>query len=228
MPAFAKRPGIVTFVAVVLIVLGSLALLLGICGVGGQIVIAMIPEPVGKPRPDDLLALMLAAPRFLAKEVPGYMAAQIIHVVAYFGFGLTQLFAGIGCLRLRPAARKAAMATTVLYLAYSFAFQAYTAIFVLPANVELQKQQQANMPPGAPDMSSMAQVSGAMTLGCFIATDITIAVLILIGLNTQSAKAAFAVVPFEPSAEEDDDEARDSNDPRDRRSKFKGYEEHDE
>jgi hypothetical protein len=229
MPAIAKRPGIVTFVAVVLIILGSLALLFGFCGVIGEIVMALLPEPAGKPRPEDILGNALAGPRFLAKEVPGFVAVQIVGIIAYFAFGATALFAGIGCLRLSPAARKAAIVATLLFLLYAMASQVYGVIYILPAQVELQKQQQANLPPGMPDMSAVAQIGGAVSLGCGIAFYVTIAALILIGLNTKSAKAAFAGVPVEmPLAEDDDGDSRHGIKPGDPRPKYEGYEEHDE
>src|ERR1019366_7596602 len=168
MPAKPKRPGQVIFVAVVLIILGCWSLLGGVCGGGFTAFAAMQPDPGGPAQPGD----PFAAQRFLAKEIPGYTAT--IFVLLFFNmlFGIGELIAGIGLLRMSSAARTLAIVLTVLKLFFSMASNAYNLVYVLPANDKFIREHlivaQGGQPPPF-DLGAVPQASAMIGVGCGIA-----------------------------------------------------------
>ena len=219
-----KRPGLVTFVAVVLIILGSLSLLGGVCGGAATVFMALQPEPAAPPAPGDIMAPMAQQQHFMAKEVPAYTATQFGILFLELLFGAGQLIAGIGLLRLSPAARMLALFLTVTKLLYALAHHAYQLIFILPAASKLQQQMMADMqkmagpnapPPPPIDIGGLTQAMGMIGVGCTFAVQLTIAIMILIVLNMQTTKDAFAGIS-PGGLPEDDDRLR---------SRLKGYDE---
>jgi hypothetical protein len=166
---------------------------------------------------------MGAAHRAIAKEAPGYDAYMIVGILSYLFFGVAGIVLGIGVLKLSPLARKLAMAVTVINVLWFFASQAYSVAFVVPAQTKFQKEQLKMLPNGADAAAAVeatSMIGVALVLGCGSGIELTIALLILIGLNTQSAKVAFGTVP-PPQPEESDDDDRP-------RKKIQGYDDDDD
>jgi hypothetical protein len=199
-----------------LLILAGLSLICGICANAMAISVPFIPDDGQPPRPEDPFGSALASLRFVAKEVPGYLAIMIVGTIATLAFGIAQLVAGIGLLRLSPAARKLAIAVTVISFIYGLAMQIYTGALVLPVQVQFEKEKPR--PQGLPDMSPVTMMTGMFQIGCTLAFQLTITIVIVVGLNTQSAKIAFGVLPPPPEESDEDDRPR---------RKIQGYDDDD-
>jgi hypothetical protein len=138
-------------------------------------------------------------------------------------FGAAQIIAGIGLLRLSRSGRLLAFIVTACHLLYSGAAYPYQMIFVGPAAQKFEKENPV-IPPGAqgqgPDMSALGEVSTMLGLGCGIAFELTVAILVFTCLNTLSTKIAFGVVPPPPPEESDEDDRP--------RKKIQGYDDDDD
>jgi hypothetical protein len=214
-----KTPGMIIFVGVIMIIVGCWSLVGGVCGGGGIGVAAISKEPPGaqgKVQPGDVGAVH----RFFAKEVPGYFAVSLAIVGIDMLFGLGQLVAGIGLLRLNSLARSAAMLLTLGKLLLSFGSHAFQIIFVLPAQ-ERFFQLNPPVPAGQPQPFDINMVMRSLTVVILVITvviQIAIALTVVIVLNTKNTKAAFAGQSSESSDEE-----------RERpRSRYEGYDDDDD
>ena len=102
MPATPKRPGSVTFVAILLILFGILSLL-GVLQQAPSLLAAVLREPPAQVAPEE----MLDGPtlhRFLAKDATGYFPIMFAEQVGYLVLSVSQILCGIGHkLNPRPA-----------------------------------------------------------------------------------------------------------------------------
>jgi hypothetical protein len=217
MSAKAKTPGMVIFVGVILIIVGSWSLIGGLCGGGSMAFIALSPEPPGpkaKGQPPDP-----AAPqRFIAKEVAGYYAVVFSLMAVDMLFGLGQLFAGIGLLRLSSTARMLAILLTLGKLLVSFGGHAYNLLLVLPAQARFFEANPMPQGQGAPfDLGAITQAFTAIILVLVIVIQLIVAATILVVLNRKSTRDAFAAAS-QPSTEEDERP----------RSRYEGYDDDDQ
>src|SRR5262245_54748886 len=93
-----RRPGGVTAIAIINIVLGSLGLLLGVCGIIGLLMLQDVMQVPG-------MAQLKEAQDAVAREVPFYAAMQIASVVVLLILSAVLLTGGIGLLAMQNWAR---------------------------------------------------------------------------------------------------------------------------
>ena len=204
MPDAPERPGTVMFVAIVLFVFGAVYTL-SACATGGQAgYIAFFsepPDPRAKVRPDDVAANL----RFLADEIPGYVAIVIGVAVLDILFGIAQLICGIGVLKVKPAARTATMVLILLRLVYVLVFDAFSAVMMYPVQIRFYELHPLEIPqhagPRPVDMATIMRVTLYVGLALKVFVELFVAALIVWLLNTAKAKAAFAGT-LEPPPEE--------------------------
>jgi hypothetical protein len=214
-----KKPGGLLFVAIVLIILGGLALLSGVVS-GGMNAIYAFQEPAPGPiRPGDGAAIQ----RFFAKEVPGYTAFLFVGIVLGLVFGGGQLAAGIGLLKLKLWARTLAICLTLVKVLVLFIEVGYSVALVLPAQQKFFEQNPI-VPAGGPappfDVVMFAQVFAYILLAGMVAVQLTLAGLILIFLNTASTKAALTGQPVKSLSADDEEKGEEKP-----HARYEGYDE---
>ncbi len=205
-----QRPGMVLFVAIVVIIVGGLTLVGNLCGGGSMAITAMAPEaPQGKGQPPDGAAIQ----RFIAKEVPSYIPVSLSIMVVDLFVGIGMLAAGIGLMRMSSLSRMAAIGLTLFKLLLACLGNVYNFVLVMPAQ---SKFFEANpLPQGAPfDIAAFTQGATLICLGIVIVIQLAVAAIILIGLNTAGVRAAFAAAGKPPMDDDEDDRPR---------SRYEGY-----
>lgn len=133
------RPTILTVTGVMNIVVGSLALLCGLCGVGANLAIAGLanaPGPGGQPNP---LAGMID---HLNRTVPGYQVVEIGSRLLVMLLGLLLVVAGIGLLGGQSWARWLSVFYALLMIPLQLGYLVYELGLVVPA-VQLWEKQLA-------------------------------------------------------------------------------------
>jgi hypothetical protein len=227
MPAKPVRPGSITFVAIVLIILGCLSLLGGLTTVPSLIYTAVTPDqpppPPGQPPGGPDLQ------RMYAKETATFYPVTGGFLLADLLCGIGQIVCGIGLLRMNPSRRLAAIFVTLGKMVFSWGNQAYTVLVLGPVTARFL-QQAIVMPPGPQgqpqpmpfDMGMFMQA--AMGIGIFITVIVQLAIFLTITLILTSAgtKAAFAAAAA-PQPAEDEDAEHDER----RRSRYEGYDDDD-
>ena len=201
-----KRPGLIIFAAVIMILAGSWNVLGGICGGGAIALLDAMPKMPHAKGQQDPTALQ----RFVTKEVPGYYPVIFGMLALNVLLGIVMIAAGIGLLRMSSTARVVAMLLVLISLLISFGGGVYNAVFVLPAQARFV---QAN--PGPEFAMTMPIGIGSLIFG--IVLQLAIAIAILVPLNTRSSKAAFVAASQPPQEEEDRP-----------RSRYEGYDDEDD
>jgi hypothetical protein len=201
-----KRPGLIIFAAVIMILAGSWNVLGGICGGGAIALLDAMPKMPHAKGQQDPTALQ----RFVTKEVPGYYPVIFGMLALTVLLGIAMIAAGIGLLRMSSTARVVAMLLVLISLLISFGGGVYNAVFVLPAQARFV---QAN--PGPEFAMTMPIGIGSLIFG--IVLQLAIAIAILVPLNTRSSKAAFVAASQPPQEEEDRP-----------RSRYEGYDDEDD
>jgi hypothetical protein len=219
MPPKSTRPGSVTFVAIVLIILGSLSLLGGVLQIP-QLVVALSVEPAARApgQPPDEAAIH----RFLAKEVPGYYAVTLVTAALSCAFGLAQLLVGIALMKLKPGARAWAIWIILAKLLFAFAGNAYQGFVVAPATKGFLAEN--IFPPGQQAPFDIGAFMGAFLLVVLVGSmvfQIAIALTLILVLMSATAKKAFSGV-VEPQP--DDGEEKEER----RRSRHEDYDDDDD
>jgi hypothetical protein len=136
-----KRPGAVTAVAILNIVLGSLALLLGLCGG----IVLMVGE--------DLLGMdpnAGAMNDFLKRNLPSHAVMQIAGLIVLVVQAFLLLFTGIGLLNLQNWARVAALWCAFLSLLWIVFDAFYYVAFTAPVLERFFRDFGGGMGPGPP------------------------------------------------------------------------------
>jgi hypothetical protein len=218
MPETPARPGTVTFVAIVLIILGSISLLSALIGVPWTAYIALSPEPPAPPpnQPPDIAAIQ----RFLAKEVPGFYAVTLTFAGLDLLFGLGELLSGIGLLKLKPRARAAAFFVILGKLLLGIGANTYQGLVVLPVQNSFIAKHVLPAGQQAPfDISALMGGISLVAVGVVVLLQIAVAVILILVLLTSSAKAAFAGVAATPPLDEEQEKQEQI------RSPYEGYEE---
>lgn len=216
MPAKVRTPGMITFVGILLIVVGGWSLLGGLCGGGGLAFAALSPDPGGpqaKAMPGDANAVH----RFFAKEVPGYFAVTFLVLGIDMLFGLGQLIAGIGLFKLSPLARILAIGLTLGKLLLSLAGHLFQIIFVLPAQKKFFDLNPP-LPPGqqAPfDIQTFTQSLTVVILGITVLIQLAIAFTIVLVLMTNKSAFTAPAVSLDEGGEGS-------------RSRYEGYDDDDD
>lgn len=189
-----KRPGTITFVAIVLFVFGIGAV---ISSAGNGVYAAFMLMDPQEFDPNAKLNSMdtMDNIRFLAHEIPGFAPTVITVAVLDVLFAVAQLGCAVGLLRLRPAARTTTMALILIRLVYSVAYDCYSAFVFLPAQFRLYELHPPEIAQGgAPEISIPGilkfAVIGVFSCGLFM--QFFVATLIVLLLRTEKAKAAFA------------------------------------
>ena len=194
MPEPIKRPGTVMFVAIVLFVTGGVYLLNSLGTSAFTAFVAANPEPANpnaKVEPGNVMANQ----RFFIKEIPFYVPSILAFCAIDFLLGATKIFLGRQVLRLRSWARLGTIAFVVFELCYLLAYKAYTAIIIIPAQVEFTRLHPIEVPGGGPapvDLATMTQITLYAGLGCTVFMELLAAMLISLPLTMATTKAAFA------------------------------------
>jgi hypothetical protein len=196
-----KRPGTVTWAAVVLFIIGGWSLIMVPCAGVGMAVIAALPEkPLvnGKAAPDDPGAPI----RFISREVPGYEIVTFASLGVSFLFGIIEIACGIGVLRLSSGARMLALLVACTRMLFSIAGNLYQALMVMPVQQRFYDQN-PHIPGG-----SIASGLGYVGLGIGFLIQLIIFFAIVGLLMSSSARNAFAAAA-NPPAEDDEPPRRD-------------------
>lgn len=122
-----KRPGGVTAIAIINIVLGSLGMLLGLCGIIGLVMMKDMMQQGGP------LAQLQEVQDALAKEVPLYNLMQILGIAVLVILSVAMLVTGIGLLSVQNWARVWSILFSVFAIGWECWEAAYQTIFVKPA-----------------------------------------------------------------------------------------------
>ena len=185
MAYIANRPGTVTTAAIILFIVGGWSLLSVPCASVFIGVLAAMPEPPaaadGKAQVGDPAASM----RFIVKEVPSYYPVIFASMAVTMVFGIGQIVAGLGLLRLSPRSRGMAILFTIGKLLWAFAGHAYNVFLVMPVQ-ERFFQQNPHIPGG-----SLTGGLTYITLGITAVIQIAIGMVIIGLVLSPSAKAAF-------------------------------------
>lgn len=225
MVSIAKRPGTLTFVAVVLFGFAAISSLSALSTGFYSINIAVNPKPANaaqKIEIGDTAAMM----RAIADEIPGYVAISLAIVVLDLLFAAGQFYCAMGILRLRPSARKAAIWLILVRLLYVLGYDGFETFVVVPIYVRVFEQGMlAQMPAqGAPPMQMFSQIMSIMlyammAIKAFV--EIFAAFLMIILLSTMKAKNAFAGVDDTPETTLTEDRERQQER---ERTQYSGYE----
>lgn len=203
MPDIAKRPGTVKFVAIVLLLFGTGYVLYGCFNGFYAAFVVMNPEaadPHAKVRPDDFVANL----RFVASRIPGFVATVLAIAALDIFFGICQLICGVAIWRLKPAARSATIVLVLVRLAYALAYDAFSALVVLPAEIEFIELHPLDLPKDAPEIP-LAGIMKIVTIGVLIIEvfmQLFVTLLIVLLLRSATVKAAFAGTPAPTDADE--------------------------
>lgn len=212
----SKRPGIVTFVGIVLIVWGAFALLAFLSGTTTGTIVLANPRDVDPNKKADPTDFMASA-HYLANEIPSYGIVTLVFAGLDLLFGVAMLMCGLGVLKLKPGYRVGTCWLVFCKLLYGIAFDVFTGMFIVPVAIRFATLQAALDVPK--DMQNFVEltaiISVAGSMGCQIIIQLFMAILIISLLMGQTAKAAFSVVPLRDSPQ------RLSESP----SQYSGYEE---
>ncbi len=188
-----KRPGTITFVAIMLFVFGAGAV---ISSAGNGIYAAFMLMDPQEFDPNAKLDSMDAMDnvRFLAHEIPGFAPTVIAVAVVDVLFAVALLVCAVGLLRLRPTARTMTMTLILLRLVYSVAYDTFSALVVLPAQIRFYDLH----PPALPNDGVNIDIAAIMkwtlygVFGCGLFMHFFVAGLIVLLLRTEKVKGAFA------------------------------------
>lgn len=159
------KPGSVTFLAVLSIVIGGIFTLC--CGVA---TVSGLMQLVG--------VNMMSGPTANMRLSPGLQAFGVFDAVIELALFVTLLFIGIGALSLKPWTRRAAVSWwSALMIVWTLIRLVVQVVWVGPATTELMKQiQQTNPTPGL----SAPQMQTFMSAWIWIATALPIVIQLLL------------------------------------------------
>jgi flagellar basal body-associated protein FliL len=223
MPRTPTRPGSITFVAIVLIVLGCLSLL-GAIQIVTLAIVALSAEPAPATRAPGQPPDQASIHRFLAKEVPGYypvaFAAESLNVL----FGLAQLLCGVGLLKLKPGARIWALWLIIAKLLFAFASNAYQGFVVIPPTQRFLAENIVQPAGQQAPADLISTITGAILIMVVVGSvvfQIAVALTLILVLTSATAKKAFSG-GAEPQSEEGEPKEERP------RSRYEGYDEDDD
>lgn len=208
-----KRPGIVLAAAILLFVFGGFGLF-GLCAVFTPFLQDMIPQPPqiqGQPRFEDPM-------KKIAQEVPSFNIVHGAVGFTMFALSILQIWAGFGLLKLRPAARIMAIATSFAIIVLMIGQTIYDAIFFIPVYTRLLDVQVQNLGPMPFDIVGFTKGFMWVSLSIGLVFGIGIRLTIILMVNTKSARNAFAGISDAPA---------DEPEPEPRR-RYDGYDDDDE
>ena len=195
MPGTPMRPGTISFVAILLVILGCLSLLCGLTNVPTLIFIAVTPDPQPVPgQPPDGMALQ----RMAAKENATYYPAMGGFLLADLLCGIGQIVCGFGLLKMNPSRRVPAILVTlakVLLVFGSTVYQAFVLGSVMPRFLEQAMVMPAG-PQGQPqpmpiDLNLVTQVLLVLWVSATVIVELAIFLTITLILTSSKTKAAF-------------------------------------
>lgn len=205
MPDAPKRPGMLTFVAILLMIFGFFyainSLLTGFYAIN----VAMNPEAPDPKAKVDVLDTS-AQLRFIANEIPYYVAISLAFAAAHLIFAIAQIVLGINIMRLRPWARKATMLMILVRLLYILGHDAFSVMMIIPAQLQFMERNIAGiLPPeqANADLSglfSIVKVVPYVVFALVLLIEVFAAGLIILILNTTTARNAFAGIAEQPEA----------------------------
>ncbi len=223
MPAKPTRPGSITFVAILLIILGCLSLLGGLTGVPSLIYTAVTPDqappPPGQPPSGPDLQ------RMFAKETATFYPVTGGFLLADLLCGIAQIVCGVGLLRMNPSWRLVAIFATLAKMLFSWGSQAYQVLVLGPVTARVFQQAMV-MPPGPQgqpqqmpfDIGMLMQAAVGIVIFITVIVQLAIFLTITLILTSAGTKSAFAAAAAPQPAEEEVDD-RDER----RRSRYEGY-----
>jgi hypothetical protein len=224
MPAKLTRPGSITFVAIVLIILGCLSLLGGLTGAPSLIYTAVTPDqplpPPGQPPGGPDLQ------RMYARETVTYYPVMGGLLLADLLCGIGQIVCGIGLLRMNPARRVPAILITLVKMLFSFGSSAYQVFVLGPVTARFLEQAMV-LPPGPQgqpqpmpfDLNMFMQAVMGLAVAATVVIQLAILLTITLILTSAGTKAALAAAAAPQPHEEEEQERR--------RSRYEGYDDDD-
>jgi hypothetical protein len=225
MPDIRKRPGTLTFVAVVMFAFSAIYMFSSVTSGFWAIIVATSPPLDGgaaKVEPGDVAATM----RFVADQLPGYVAIALAIASLDLFFAVALLICGINILRLTPWARSGTILLIMIRLLYILGYDVFKAVMLLPIELDLAKRHVAEMPQAGQAQAEMELVLTIMNVAVYavfgvqILVEVFASLLIVLLLSTTRAKDAFAGVEMEP-------ERTLSEERQQAPSKYAGYEDED-
>jgi hypothetical protein len=223
----ANRPGSLSFVAIVLIVVGAWSLLGALLGGPMMIIQVVSPDPGPQPMPKFPQQMDNAElQRRIAREVPSmYPVSGGLMIVSVF-FGIAQVFSGIMLWKMNPRWRMPAILASLGKLLFAFGGHAYQILVVGPImGTVMEKAMEEWMPAGGPQGQAMPfqinwslMMQAASALGaCVGIIQLAIFLTITVILCTSTVKDALAgKLPPPRTSDEEELEHR-------RHSKYEGY-----
>jgi hypothetical protein len=225
MPDIRKRPGTLTFVAIVLFTFSVIYTFSSVTSGFWAIVVATSPPPANaaaKVDPGDVAATL----RFVADQLPGYVAIALAIASLDLFFAIGLLVCGINILRLTPWARTGTIILILIRLAYILGYDVFKAVMLLPIELDLAKRHVAEMPQAGQAQAEMEMVLTIMNVAVYavfgvqILIEVFASLLIVLLLSTTKAKNAFAGVELEPERTLSEDREQTP-------SKYAGYDDED-
>jgi hypothetical protein len=228
-----QRPGSLTFVAIVLIILGCISLLGALVGAPSLVMSAVTPDPGPKPLPKfgepmDSNEIQ----RMIMREVPSYVPFMAGSMFLDVLFGIAQVVCGIGLWKMSASWRIPAILATLGKMLFSFGNHAYQILVVSPVmGTVMGRVMEAQMPPGpggkgAPpmpfDFGMLMQAS--VTIGVIITAVVQLAIFLTITLILTSGTVKDALSGKAPPPRPGDDEELE----RRRSRRYEGYDDDDD
>jgi hypothetical protein len=223
MPDAPKRPGSLTFVAIVLFTFGFVYLL-NSAATGFYAGIVVLDPQEHDPNAKIAAGDVSGTLRFIAGEIPGWVAISLVISVLDILFAIGQIMCGINVMRLKPSARKATILLIVTRLLYILAYDGFAAVVVLPIELRLSERQMADIVPAGGGQADLSMVMGLMKIAIYgvfglkVLLEIFAAGLLLLLLSTSRAKNAFAGIPDVPETSIQEERQR---------TQYAGYEDDD-
>ena len=224
MPDIRKRPGTLTFVAIVLFAFSVVYIFNSLSSGFWAIVVATSPPPAAnaKLEPGDVAGAL----RFVADQIPGYVAIALglASLDLFFAIGLS--VCGINVLRLTPWARTGTILLILIRLAYMLGYFVFKAFMLLPIELDLAKRHVAELPQAGQAQAEMEMVLTIMNVAVYavfgvqILIEVFASMLIVLLRSTAKAKNAVAGIAMEP-------EKTLSEDRQQAPSKYAGYDDED-
>jgi hypothetical protein len=215
-----RRPTVVTVMAILNIVFGSLGLLCNLCGAAQLVMNIASANRVGPGGGPDPSAQLWKA---MTEEIPAYVPVQIGNLLVSLLLSAVLLASGIGLLKMQKWARVAAISYAVFDILLRIGALAYHFAFVSPVmsralNRVMQGQfRQANTP--TPDMGFLWNLINVLTVG-IVAIFIIYDAVLLITMLLPAVGRAFAQQPLDEEEERFDEEGDDFERERRRREKW--------
>jgi hypothetical protein len=184
----AKRPAGVTAVAVLSIVFGALALLLGVCGGGLQAVgLANLPPPGAGDEPEIIVH------EELQKALPAIDVIQLLDLLVVGGLGLGLVLAGIGLLNMQGWGRVLALLVAAVMAVHAVADLGFNVAVYAPAlsdavAVARKRAQAAPVPPPPGEMEGF-EIGTKVGVGLHCAANLAeLGFAVALGLVLMSAR----------------------------------------